>query len=51
MATALRTLAQQPRPSERVVPGLLDGRESVVRLTRNRVALGRNRPPRAAQMS
>jgi predicted glycosyltransferase len=34
MATALRTLPQQNRPSERVVPGLLDGTENVVKLTR-----------------
>ncbi|MEX2631742.1 MAG: glycosyltransferase [Tistlia sp.] len=50
MATALRNLVQQPRPSERVVPGLLDGRESVVRLTRHRLALGRNKAPVAARM-
>jgi len=34
MATALRTLPQQNRPTERVVPGLLDGTENVVKLTR-----------------
>jgi predicted glycosyltransferase len=34
MATALRTLPQQRRPSEQVVPGLLDGTENVVKLTR-----------------
>ncbi|SMF09391.1 Predicted glycosyl transferase [Tistlia consotensis] len=50
MATALRNLAQQPRPSERVVPGLLDGRKSVVRLARHRIAQGRNRPPLAARL-
>ncbi len=32
MATALRHLPQQARPSERVVPGLLDGLENVDRL-------------------
>ena len=32
MATALRQLPQQRRPSEVVVPGLLDGPENVVRL-------------------
>jgi predicted glycosyltransferase len=32
MATALRTLPQQPLPSEIVVPGLLDGRANVVKL-------------------
>ena len=41
MATALRTLPQQNRPSERVVPGLLDGTENVVKLTRQ--WLGRRR--------
>ena len=34
MATALRTLPQQNRPAERVVPGLLDGTANVVKLTR-----------------
>jgi len=34
MATVLRTLPQQNRPAERVVPGLLDGTENVVKLTR-----------------
>jgi len=32
MATALRRLPHQPRPSERVIPGLLDGFETVNRL-------------------
>ena len=32
MATALRTLPQQPLPSEIVVPGLLDGRANVIKL-------------------
>jgi len=32
MATALRNLPQQRRPSEVVVPGLLDGPQNVVRL-------------------
>src|SRR3546814_15907186 len=32
MATALRNLPQQRRPSEVVVPGLLDGPANVVRL-------------------
>jgi predicted glycosyltransferase len=32
MATALRNLPQQGRPSEVVVPGLLDGPANVVRL-------------------
>jgi hypothetical protein len=34
MATALRQLPQQNRPSEIVVPGLLDGLDSVNRLAR-----------------
>ena len=34
MATALRNLPHQPKPSESVVPGLLDGRENVIKLTR-----------------
>ena len=33
MATALRTLPQQARPSSVVVPGLLDGRSNVIKLT------------------
>jgi hypothetical protein len=33
MASALRRLPEQPRPSEVVVPGLLDGLRSVNRLT------------------
>ncbi|MBK20481.1 MAG: hypothetical protein CMM52_16750 [Rhodospirillaceae bacterium] len=33
MATALRHLPQQTRPSEIVVPGLLDGLQNVNRLT------------------
>ena len=34
MATALRTLPQQNRPSEQVVPGLMDGTRNVLKLTR-----------------
>ncbi len=34
MATALRTLPQRLPPSETVVPGLLDGRDNLVKLTR-----------------
>lgn len=41
MATALRTLTQQPRPSTAVVPGLLDGRANVVKLTRQWLERGR----------
>jgi predicted glycosyltransferase len=43
MATALRHLPQQRRPSEVVVPGLLDGLESVNRLF-DRLTLERIRP-------
>lgn len=41
LATALRNLPQQSRPSEVVVPGLLDGRENLVRLAKR--ALGKER--------
>ncbi|MGE0254717.1 MAG: glycosyltransferase family protein [Alphaproteobacteria bacterium] len=41
MATALRHLPQQPRPSEVVLPGLLDGLGSVNRLVA--LAIGRRR--------
>ena len=43
MATALRQLPQQRRPSEIVVPGLLDGLENVNRLVEGWLA--RNREP------
>ncbi len=45
MATALRSLPQQPRPSESVVPGLLDGSASVNKLARQWL---RRRRPRLA---
>ena len=41
MATALRTLPQQDRPSERVVPGLMDGTRNVLKLTRQWLQQGR----------
>jgi predicted glycosyltransferase len=41
MATALRQLPQQPRPSEVVIPGLLDGLENVARLLDQWLARGR----------
>jgi predicted glycosyltransferase len=41
MAAALLQLAQQPRPSSVVVPGLLDGTASVNRLTQKWLAQGR----------
>jgi predicted glycosyltransferase len=41
MATALRTLPQQLPPSEMVVPGLLDGRDNVIKLAQQ--WLGRRR--------
>jgi len=34
MSTAIRTLSQQPLPSQTVVPGLLDGRDNVIKLAR-----------------
>jgi predicted glycosyltransferase len=37
MATALRTLPQQPLPADVVVPGLLDGRDNVIKLSRQRL--------------
>ncbi|MDA0702437.1 MAG: glycosyltransferase [Proteobacteria bacterium] len=40
MATALRHLPQQPRPSEVVIPGLLDGLENVNRLVARRIEAG-----------
>lgn len=50
MATALRQLPQQSLPSQVVVPGLLDGLDSVNRLTRKWLARARrpNRIPVAA---
>ncbi len=44
MATAIRQLPQQRRPSQVVVPGLLDGLENVNRLVRMHLAEGRARP-------
>jgi predicted glycosyltransferase len=49
MATALRHLPQQPKPSSVVVPGLLDGRENVVRLARKWLASGAKRVAVAAE--
>ncbi len=46
MATALKGLPQQARPSERVIPGLLDGSANVVRLAEQCLARGRH--PRLA---
>ena len=43
MATLLRTLPHQPKPSEVVVPGLLDGRPNVVKLTRQWLSYKRSR--------
>ena len=48
MATALRHLPQQRRPSETVVPGLLDGLENVNRLT-DRIIAGRAKRPVALE--
>ena len=44
MATAIRQLPQQRRPSQVVVPGLLDGLENVNRLVRMHLAEGRAGP-------
>jgi predicted glycosyltransferase len=41
MATAIRQLTQQRRPSQVVVPGLLDGLENVNRLVMMHLAEGR----------
>ncbi len=38
MVTALRQLSQQPKPSSRVVPGLLDGSRNLLRLARQSLA-------------
>ena len=46
MATALRSLPQQPLPADKVVPGLLDGRNNVIKLARQ--WLRRRRRPRLA---
>ncbi|MCG8354131.1 MAG: hypothetical protein MI920_01035 [Kiloniellales bacterium] len=43
MATALRALPQRPRPSEVVVPGLLDGRDNVIKLSRKLLLQRRKR--------
>ncbi|MGH6946819.1 MAG: glycosyltransferase family protein [Kiloniellales bacterium] len=43
MITALRNLPHQATPSERVVPGLLDGRENLVKLSRQRLKRRRQR--------
>ncbi len=48
MAAALRALPQQPPPSNVVVPGLLDGRANVVRLTNQWLERGRAPYPFAA---
>jgi predicted glycosyltransferase len=41
MATALRTLPQQPLPSAGVIPGLLEGRRNVAKLVRQWIDAGR----------
>jgi len=48
MATALRQLSRQPKPSDVVVPGLLDGLESVIRLAGRAFDLSRTSPLRLA---
>ena len=47
MITALRHLPQQPKPSEVVVPGLMDGLENVDRLARRWI----ERPRRALTLA
>ena len=44
MATALRQLTQQPKPSEVVLPGLLDGLENINKLVANRLGKQRTAP-------
>jgi len=48
MATAIRQLPQQGRPSDVVVPGLLDGLENVNRLAERALGHGRLQPLRFA---
>ncbi|MEQ9120985.1 MAG: hypothetical protein RIM80_00245, partial [Alphaproteobacteria bacterium] len=48
MATALRRLSRQPKPSDVVVPGLLDGLESVIRLVGRAIEIGRAPPLKLA---
>ncbi len=49
MSTAIRTLSQQPLPSQTVVPGLLDGSDNVIKLARQ--WLDRVRKPLGLQAS
>ncbi|MFQ5468437.1 MAG: hypothetical protein ACE5DS_09930, partial [Kiloniellaceae bacterium] len=49
MATALRDLPQQVAPSSVVVPGLLDGRANVIKLTHQWLERGRGRLRLAAE--
>ena len=48
MATALRQLASRPKPSEVVMPGLLDGLDSVKKLAGRAFELGRRAPLKLA---
>ncbi len=43
MATLLRNLPHQPKPSEVVIPGLLDGCDNVIKRTRQWLSYGRSR--------
>jgi len=49
MATAIRQLPQQGRPSDVVVPGLLDGLDNVKRLVGRALEQGRIQPLRVAE--
>ena len=49
MATAIRHLPQQGRPSDVVVPGLLDGLDNVKRLVGRALEQGRIQPLRFAE--
>ncbi len=50
MAAALRRLTRQPRPSTVVIPGLLDGMESVNRLAGRWLGRGRSRVAAGARL-
>ncbi len=45
MATAIRQIRNRPRPSEVIVPGLLDGLDSVIRLVGRAFEIGRSPIP------
>jgi predicted glycosyltransferase len=49
MITALHDLPQQPRPSDSIVPGILDGLENVDRLVHQLLQKSRHTTPRLAE--